>query len=176
MIADLPENERKTLLTMAANGVSDTAFFLASLLIELASFGDSSVGDRIARWTSLPPAGQLPCRRTSVAVFVVAHFALARLGCPLPARRGEADGHSTEALAACGAILYWFNRVSISPSTLPDTRNAPVYIRRRLVAEYARLDVAINPPHVIDVRIHTSETACMTGKGLIRSLRRRAKA
>ena len=25
-------------------------------------------------------------------------------------------------------------------------RNAPVYIRRRLVAEYTRLDAAINPP------------------------------
>ena len=32
------------------------------------------------------------------------------------------------------------------------------------------------PPPVIDLRIQTSETACMTGKGLIRSLRRRAKA
>ena len=30
--------------------------------------------------------------------------------------------------------------------------------------------------HEIDLRIQTSETACMTGKGLIRSLRRRAKA
>ena len=103
VIADLPENERKALMTMAANGVGDTAFFLAPLLIELASFGDSGVGDSIARWTSLPPADSF-MPQESVAVFVVAHFALARLDCPLPDRLDEADGHSTEALAACGAI------------------------------------------------------------------------
>ena len=108
--AGLPENERKTLLTMAANGVGDTAFFLAPLLIELASFGDSGVGDSIARWTALPPTDSF-MPQDGVAVFLVAHIAMARLGCPLLHRRSEADGHSAEALAACGAILYWFNRV-----------------------------------------------------------------
>ena len=34
----------------------------------------------------------------------------------------------------------------VQPFDLAGYRNAPVYIRRRLVAEYARLDVAINPP------------------------------
>ena len=116
VIADLPENERKTLMTMAANGVGDTAFFLAPLLAELASFGDSGVGDSIARWTSLPPADSI-MPQESFAVFVVAHFALARIDCPLPDRRDEADGHSTEALAACGAILYWFNRVDLEETT-----------------------------------------------------------
>ena len=63
----------------------------------------------------------------------------------------------------------------VQPFDLAGYRNAPVYIRRGLFAKYARLYAAINP-HVIDLRIQTSETACMTGKGLIRSLRRRAKA
>ena len=116
VIADLPENERKTLLTMAANGVGDTAFFLAPLLIDLVSFGDSGAGDSIARWTALPPTDSF-VPQDGVAVFVVAHIALARLGCPLPDRRGEADGHSAEALAACGAILYWCNRVELEETT-----------------------------------------------------------
>ena len=34
----------------------------------------------------------------------------------------------------------------VQPFDLAEYRSAPVYIRRRLVAEYARLDVAINPP------------------------------
>ena len=112
VIANLPRSERKTLLTMAAKGASDTYFFLMPLLIELASFGDSSVGDCIARWTALPRTdGFMP--EGGVAVFVAAHIALARLGCPLPDRRGEADGHAAEALVACGAILYWCNRIQI---------------------------------------------------------------
>ena len=61
----------------------------------------------------------------------------------------------------------------VQPFDLAGYRNAPVYIRRGLFAKCARLYAAINP-HVIDVRIQTSETACMTGKGLIRSLRRPA--
>ena len=63
----------------------------------------------------------------------------------------------------------------VQPFDLAGYRNAPVYIRRGLFAKCALLYPAINP-HVIDVRIPTSETACMMGKGLIRSLRRRAKA
>ena len=101
---------------MAANSVGDTAFFLAPLLIELASFGDSGAGDSIARWTALPPTDSF-MPQDGVAVFVVAHIALARLGCPLPRWRGEADGHSAEALAACGTILYWFNRGDLEETT-----------------------------------------------------------
>ena len=120
VIADLPENERKTLLTMAANGASDTAVFLAPLLTDLASFGDSGVGDSITRWTALPPTDSF-MPQDAVAVFVVAHIALARLGCPLPDRRGEADGYSAQALATCGAILYWCNRVDLEET---DKRHA----------------------------------------------------
>lgn len=116
VIADLPENDRKTLLTMAANGAGDTAFFLTPLLIDLASLGDSGVGDSIARWTALPPTDSV-MPQDGVAVFVAAHIALARLGCPLPDRQGEAVGHSADALIACGAILYWSNRVELDEST-----------------------------------------------------------
>ena len=105
---------------MAANGASDTAMFLAPLLTDLASFGDSGVGDSITRWTALPPTDSF-MPQDAVAVFVVAHIALARLGCPLPDRRGEADGYSAQALATCGAILYWCNRVDLEET---DKRHA----------------------------------------------------
>ena len=112
VIAGLPESERKTLLAMAAKGAGDTASFLEPLLIDLASFGDSSVGDTIAQWTALPPPDSV-MPQDGISVFVVAHIALARLDCPLPDRRAEANGHSAEALVACGAILYWCNRIQI---------------------------------------------------------------
>lgn len=127
VIADLPENERKTLLTMAASGVGDTGFSLALLLVDLASFGDSGVGDSIARWTVLPPTNSV-IPQESVAVFVVAHIALARLGCPLPDRRGEEDGHSAEALAACGALLYWCNRLELAETTKRHACSAPLRV------------------------------------------------
>ena len=112
VVSALPDNERKMLLTMAANGADGSGYFLASLLSDLAAFGDADVGDSIARWTALPPTdGTMP--QNDIAVFVVAHIALAQLGCPLPNGRNEADGHAAEALVACGEILYWCNRVQL---------------------------------------------------------------
>ncbi|MCY4534826.1 MAG: NERD domain-containing protein [Bryobacterales bacterium] len=112
VLAGLPKSERKTLLAMATKGAGDAALFLGPLLIDLASFDDSSVGDTIAQWTALPPPDSV-MPQYGISVFVVAHIALARLGCPLPSRRAEANGHSAEALLACGTILYWCNRIQI---------------------------------------------------------------
>ena len=116
VINNLPENERKTLLKMAANGAGDTASFVAPLLIDLLSFGDAGVGDSIARWTALPPPDCL-MPQNGIAVFVIAHIALAHLGLPLPARRGETDSYAADALAACGAVLYWCNRIHLHETT-----------------------------------------------------------
>ena len=116
VVADLPEDQRKTLLTMAANGAHETAFFLDLLLIELSSLGDVAVGESIVRFAALPPTDSaMP--QDSIAIFVAAHFALARLGYPLPNRRDEANDPSAEALAACGAILYWCNREGLDEPT-----------------------------------------------------------
>lgn len=116
VIADLSEGKRKVLFTMAADGTDDTAFFLAPLLMELASFGDPEVGGSIARWTALPPkACFVP--QDAIAVFVVSHIVLARLGCLLPDRRGEAGDAPTQALTACGTILYWCNRTDLDEAT-----------------------------------------------------------
>ena len=127
VIADLRESERKTLLTMAAKGAVDTDLLLGSLLIKLASFGESGVGDSIAKRTALPRTyGFMP--QAGVEVFVAAHIALARLGCPLPDRRGEADGHAAEALVACGAILYWCNRIQVDETARRRACDAPLQV------------------------------------------------
>lgn len=112
VIADLSEAERKALSTMAADGADDTEFFLGPLLMELASFGDPGVGSSIARWTALPPKA-CPMPQDAIAVFVISHFVLARLGCLLPDRRGDAIDPPTQALSACGTILYWCNRADL---------------------------------------------------------------
>lgn len=129
VIAELPENDQKTLLTMAANGATDTSFFLAPLLIDLASSGDPAVGNSIARWTALPRTDSV-MPQDCVAVFVVAHIALARLGCTLPELDGRCvgAGHSAEALAACGAILYWCNRAELNETTRRRACDAPLRV------------------------------------------------
>ena len=120
IVSDLPDQERKTLLMMAAKGASDSSFFLKSLLIDLVSFEDPNVGESIVRWTALPPINAF-MPQESIAVFVVAHVALARLGCPLPDKQLTADNPAAEALAACGTILYWSNCTDIDESTKRDT-------------------------------------------------------
>ena len=147
VIHNLPENERKTLLTMAANGAGDTALFLPALLFDLASFGDPGVGASITRWTALPPTDSV-WPQNGIAVFVVAHIALARLGCPLPDRRGEADGHSAEALVACGAILYWCNRVELKETTRGRARDASLQVLVRHDRS-AALDVVRHCEHAL---------------------------
>ncbi len=112
VIANLSEDERKALFSMAADGADDTAFFLGPLLMELASFGDPGIGSSIARWTALPPKDCF-MPQDAIAVFVISHIVLARFGCPLPDRRGDAIDPPTQALSACGAILYWCNRADL---------------------------------------------------------------
>ena len=54
-IAELTDEDRKSLLTMAAHGADpDTLFFVSIMIIELAYFNDPACGILIARWISLP--------------------------------------------------------------------------------------------------------------------------
>ena len=113
VVSGLDGEEHKGLLDMAARGASNTDLWLGPLLLELGSFGDRGVGDSIARWTVLPPQNNRILPQSDIQVFVVAHIALARLGYPLPERRDLAENPSVRALAACGAILYWSNRIDL---------------------------------------------------------------
>ena len=84
VVSELGNGDRKMLLEMAAEGVRDTSFWLTPLLIDLASIGDRNSGGSIARWSRVPEAEDRVMPQEDIAVFVVAHIALARLGCPLP--------------------------------------------------------------------------------------------
>lgn len=125
VIAELPVDERKTLFAMAANGADNTAFFLAPLLMELASFYDPGIGDSIARWTALPPKDCI-MPQDAIAVFFVAHIALARLGCALPNPRNEVSDAAAQALTACGTILYWCNRADLDETTKRQACDTPL--------------------------------------------------
>ena len=129
VVSNLPDYERKTLLMLAAKGSIDSSLFLKSLLIDLASFDDPNVGESIVRWTALPPTdGVMP--QEDIAVFVVAHIALARLGCPLPDKH-TTENPAAEALAACGTILYWSNRTDMDENTKQDTCYQPLDVLAR---------------------------------------------
>ena len=113
VIAELADRERKALFEMASKGATDTAFWLGPLLLELASFGDRGVGDSIAQWTAPPAEDNRIMPQSDIHAFVAAHVALARLGCAIPENRGLSENPSVRALAACGAILYWSNRIDL---------------------------------------------------------------
>ncbi len=118
VVSALPDHDRKTLLTMAARGATGSSFFLLPLLIDLASFGDPGVGESIVRWTALPPTDSF-MSQNAVQVFVLAHIALARLGCdlPVPDRPLTSGNASAAVLTACGRILYWSNRTDLDENT-----------------------------------------------------------
>jgi hypothetical protein len=83
--------------------------FVPSLIAELASHADPTVGTLIARWTALPPTKEV-MMHDAIRDFEMAHAALARLRCALPERPAEIPSAAAEALLACGEILYWLNR------------------------------------------------------------------
>ena len=116
VVSTLPDHDQKTLLTMAAKGATESSFFLSPLLIDLASFGDPSVGGSIVRWTVLPPTDS-PMPQEAVRAFVLVHIVLARLGCALPDRSLTSGNASAAALTACGLILYWSNRTDLDKNT-----------------------------------------------------------
>ncbi|WP_316185817.1 MULTISPECIES: nuclease-related domain-containing protein [unclassified Bradyrhizobium] len=106
---DLPADERKALLFMAAQGAEGHSMFAPSLIAEVASFGDPAAAPILAQWTALPPKREV-MMQDAVRTFEMAHAALARLRCPLPDRSAEAVSAADHALLACGQILYWLNR------------------------------------------------------------------
>ena len=117
-VANLTDSERKTMLEMASRGAEATGFFLGPLLLELASFGDKDVGESIKRWTKPPPTDNRFTPQSYIVAFVVAHVALARLGCPLPNHQMQDEIPSQKALRACGALLYWNNREDLDDEVI----------------------------------------------------------
>ncbi|ESX49431.1 hypothetical protein NLY43_25485 [Mesorhizobium sp. C416B] len=110
---ELPSDDRKVLLMMAAQDVDRNSMFSAPLLGEVASCGDPAAGHTIAPWTALPPKKEV-MMQDAIRTFEMAHAALARLHFPLPDRSAEAVSPADHALLACGAIVYWLNRDDLS--------------------------------------------------------------
>lgn len=113
-VNDLVNDNRKKFLEMAAIGAPEESLFLLPLICDLASFGDQGVGEKIARWTALPRADNIVMPKNAIETYMVAHIALARLGCPLPKHRIQDSDSAKHSLRACGAILYWSNRIDLS--------------------------------------------------------------
>jgi hypothetical protein len=105
----LSDDDRKALQIMAAKSVDRDSMFTPSLIAEIASHSDPTVGPIIERWTGLPPKKDA-FSQDSIRTFEMAYVALARLRCPLPDRSAEAVSAADHALLACGRILYWLNR------------------------------------------------------------------
>ena len=113
IVNNLVDDNRKKLLKMAANGAPEESLFLSPLICDLASFGDQSVGEKIVRWTALPRADNIVMPQNAIRTYMMAHIALARLGCPLPENRIQDSNSAKHSLKACGAILYWSNRIDL---------------------------------------------------------------
>ena len=112
VVSELSEAERKSFLTMAAKGASDSHLFLSCLLLDLVSFNDPTLGEIIGRWTEMPPLDSF-MPGEAIEVFVIAHISLGRLGCALPVQTSSGNP-AADALTACGEILYWLNRIDMT--------------------------------------------------------------
>lgn len=113
VVSELSPADKKTLLTMAAYGAELESPFVSILMIELAALDDARIASVIGRWTALPPT-QCSMRQDAIGNFAVAHIALSRLRLPLPNPDDCRTSDGTAALRACGAILYWMNRIDLS--------------------------------------------------------------
>ena len=139
-VAGLQDQERKRLLEMASRGARESGFFLGPLLLELAAFGDPDVGESIGRWTKPPDTENRIMPQSDMHVFVAAHIALARLGCPLPVQPTAGETPSERALKACGTILYWCNRLDLDEEEMREA-SAPAVAVLTKHGNGAALDV-----------------------------------
>ena len=114
VIHDLPKDERRRLLSMAAEGAERGSWCIDMLLVELVAFADPKLGDHLRRWTEPPPRDSKQLWDT-LRPFQLAHVGLARLGIELPAWDDEREPPEL-ALAAYGVLLYWINRSDLDRS------------------------------------------------------------
>ena len=114
VIHDLPKDEQRRLLSMAAEGAERGSWCVDMLLVELVAFADPELGDALRRWTEPPPRDSMHLWDT-LRPFQLAHVGLARLAVDLPAWDDEKEPPEL-ALAAYGVLLYWINRSDLERS------------------------------------------------------------
>ena len=130
VLSNLPPTEKKTLLSMAAEGAGEYASSLPILITDLTAYDDPAMGHLIARWVALPPTKAV-APYEEVEKFAMSHVCLARLGCALPDSLAFYDSDAAEALAAAGRVLYWMNRIDISPLQRRHECEAPLNVLLR---------------------------------------------
>lgn len=110
VLDELPAQERLSFLRLACEGAEGEAFFLSSLIDELARLGDRFSIAHIMRWTQLPAQhSKLP--QKAIETFVAAFVALGTLKHDLPAETLRFGGEPHEnALLACGVLYHWLQR------------------------------------------------------------------
>jgi hypothetical protein len=110
---ELAPAAQNSLMEMAGSVAPLDGCFCGILIVDLASFGDQSAAPIVARWLAYPPA-RCSMPQDAIKYFITAHIALARLICDLPDDRPTPQTPAEEALGACGAILYWLNRIDLT--------------------------------------------------------------
>jgi hypothetical protein len=112
-VDELPTEDRNTFLLMAGRGAR-SSFFLSLLLRDVCGIGGPVACEILERWTALPPADPVSPQE-AIEVFVIAHESLGRLHGELPPKEDrKPKGAAAAALRACGAALYWSNRIDLS--------------------------------------------------------------
>lgn len=110
VLDELPTQERLSFLRLACEGAEGEAFFLSSLIDELARLGDRLAITHIMRWTQLP-AQQSKLPQQAIETFVAAFVALGTLNHDLPAESLRFEGEPRKtALLACGVLYHWLQR------------------------------------------------------------------
>lgn len=127
---ELAPAAQKSLMEKAGSIAPLNGCFCGILIVELASFGDQSAAPIVARWLAYP-AARCSMPQDAIKYFLTAHVALARLICDLPGDRPAPQTPAEEALGACGAILYWLNRIDLTIERRRSECTAPLSILAR---------------------------------------------
>ena len=112
VIHELPRDQQKALLSLAAQGAPPESGLVDALVVSLVSVGDLDVCDCIARFAA-PPARDAVDLSNGVRAFLMSHVGLARLGCALPTSSEQIIDVAERTMAAYGALLYWGNRSDV---------------------------------------------------------------
>jgi hypothetical protein len=109
-IEELADSDRKTFLWMACKGWGNSAFFLSTLMLDVAKHSDPRCVAALSKWAQQLPEADTPIPQDAIECFVIVRLLLGKLNCELPDQDFSGDSHAGEALRACGRLYYWMSR------------------------------------------------------------------
>ena len=110
--SELPDEDRKAIMVMAAKSTDRQSWFLPILIIDLAAFNDPSIASVIVRFAATATA-QTAFPQDAINVFMTANIAIARLASDLPVVDEEELDVPARSILAAARILYWLNRADL---------------------------------------------------------------